>query len=258
MVLVCVATPPAIPPANRPSIGCRVFGHNWRFHATGADLMWDCARCGTPGGMKHYDDPARAARYAAAFEDERGRAGPALHALHDAVVALAQAPPPHRGAMRIRVGPETDFAGAIYGQVLAGGAVVALSRHDETPIQIATAVAATMIVFWIAHVYALVLSRSVVDSDRIRIGDFRRLAVREWPMVQAAAPAVIALVLAAAGVWSRETGITIALLLGVADLFAWGIAIGRRAGRSTGVALATGASCAAFGALLIALKALVH
>ena len=42
--------------------------------------------------------------------------------------------------MRIRVGPETDFAGAIYGQVLGGGAVVALSRHDETPIQIATAV----------------------------------------------------------------------------------------------------------------------
>ena len=37
--------------------------------------MWDCARCGTPGGMKHYDDPARAARYAAAFEDERERAG---------------------------------------------------------------------------------------------------------------------------------------------------------------------------------------
>ena len=73
--------------------------------------------------------------------------------------------------MRIRVGPETDFAGAIYGQVLAGGAVVALSRHDETPIQIATAVAATMVVFWIAHVYALVMSRSVVESGPIRLGD---------------------------------------------------------------------------------------
>jgi hypothetical protein len=75
MVLVCVATPPSLPAAKHSAIGCRVLGHNWRFHATGADLMWDCARCGTPGGMKHYDDPGRAARYAAAFEDERERAG---------------------------------------------------------------------------------------------------------------------------------------------------------------------------------------
>ena len=134
--------------------------------------------------------------------------------------------------MRIRVGPETDFAGAIYGQVLAGGAVVALSRHDETPIQIATAVAATMVVFWVAHVYALVMSRSVVESGPIRLGDFNHLAAREWPMVQAAAPAVVALVLAAAGVWSRETGITVALILGVVDLVGWGIAICRRSGRS--------------------------
>ena len=160
--------------------------------------------------------------------------------------------------MRLRAGPDTDFAGAIYGQVLAGGAVVALSRHDETPAEIAAAVTATMVVFWIAHVYALLMSRSVVASGRIRIGDFGRLAVREWPMVQAAAPAIVALLLAAAGLWPRATGITIALVLGVADLIAWGIAIGRRSGRSKARSLLTGLGCGAFGALLIVLKALVH
>ncbi len=75
-----------------------------------------------------------------------------------------------------------------------------------------------MVVFWIAHVYALVMSRSAVESGPIRLGDVNHLAARGWPMVQAAVPAVVALVLAAAGVWSRETGITVALILGVADL----------------------------------------
>ena len=137
MVPVSVATTPDLPQGKPGAISCRVFGHDWRFHAEGHDLLWDCRRCGTPGGMKHYEDPASATRYA---DGVRGRArttGQALHALHDAAVAMAQAAPP----LTVHIDPDdTDFASAIYGQVLAGSAVVALSRHEEPPMEIVAGV----------------------------------------------------------------------------------------------------------------------
>ena len=45
------------------------------FRAEGHDLTWECRRCGTPGGIKRYDEPSQAERYARAFEAERERAG---------------------------------------------------------------------------------------------------------------------------------------------------------------------------------------
>jgi hypothetical protein len=75
MVPVSVATSQSLPPGKPRPIACRVLGHNWQFHTQGADLLWDCRRCGIAGGMKHYDDAASASRYAAAFEGEREREG---------------------------------------------------------------------------------------------------------------------------------------------------------------------------------------
>lgn len=165
---------------------------------------------------------------------------------------MAQAAP----ALIVRLAPDTDFSSAIYGQVLAGSAVVALSRHDERPMEIVGGVSATMLVFWVAHVYAETISRAVARDGRS--GALRHLARQEWPMVQAALPAVVALTLAALGLWSRGTGVTIALALGVVELFGWGLAAGRRSGRSKGGALGAGLVCAAFGLLLIGLKVLIH
>jgi hypothetical protein len=165
---------------------------------------------------------------------------------------VAQAAP----ALTVRLAPETDFSSAIYGQVLAGSAVVALSRHDEPPLEIAAGVAATMLVFWVAHVYAEAISRSVARAGRARA--VRHLAEREWPMVQAALPAVVALTLAALGLWSRESGITIALGLGVVALAGWGYAAGRRSGRSQHRALLAALGSAVLGLLIIALKVAIH
>jgi hypothetical protein len=75
MVPVSVLTTPDLPQQKPNAIGCRVFGHDWQFHAQDRDLLWDCRRCGTPGGMKHYEDAASATRYARAFEGERERDG---------------------------------------------------------------------------------------------------------------------------------------------------------------------------------------
>lgn len=66
----------------RAVIGCRVFGHRYRFRADGATMRWDCERCGESGGEKRYGSPAEALRFARAFDredrDELGRRAPLL------------------------------------------------------------------------------------------------------------------------------------------------------------------------------------
>jgi hypothetical protein len=63
-------------------LGCRVFGHRYRFRAEGATMRWTCERgCGA-GGAKEYASAEEAERFAAAFDredrDELGRRAPFL------------------------------------------------------------------------------------------------------------------------------------------------------------------------------------
>jgi hypothetical protein len=63
-------------------LGCRVFGHRYRFRAEGTTMRWDCERgCGA-GGSKEYASLEEASRYAVAFDKEDrsevGRRAPLL------------------------------------------------------------------------------------------------------------------------------------------------------------------------------------
>ena len=49
---------------------CRVFGHRYRFTASGIEMRWACGRCGHVGGVKEYATPEDAGRFAAAFDRE--------------------------------------------------------------------------------------------------------------------------------------------------------------------------------------------
>lgn len=49
-------------------VGCRVFGHDYRFHVDGPTMRWECHRgCGA-GGSKTYPSASEAARYAEVFD----------------------------------------------------------------------------------------------------------------------------------------------------------------------------------------------
>ena len=113
-----------------------------------------------------------------------------------------------------------NVAGAIYGQILASATVVALSL-DQTidTAQILGSLIGTMLVFWIAHGYAALVSEEL-DGERIRVWhDFRVAMAREWPLAQAAAPAVFSLLLGVVGVLSRDSAVWLAVVLGAANLF---------------------------------------
>jgi hypothetical protein len=64
------------------TLGCRVFGHRYRFWAEGAVMHWECERDCVAGGAKTYGSAAAASHYAAAFDredrDQLGRGAPVL------------------------------------------------------------------------------------------------------------------------------------------------------------------------------------
>jgi hypothetical protein len=152
-----------------------------------------------------------------------------------------------------------NAARAIYGQILVTSLVGALSEDSDIDAEyILLSVGATMLVFWLAHVYAEAISRGFVAGRHVRWAEVRGLAAREWPLVQAAFPTAIVLALGALGVYSTETSVEIAIAVGVGALFAWGLAIGRASGSSWAGALFGAAISAGFGLVVVALKGLVH
>ena len=81
---------------------------------------------------------------------------------------------------------------------------------------------------------------------------------REWPLAQAAAPAAVSLLLAVLGVLSRDTAVWLAILLGAANLFVWGVAVGRRSKLGWPVTLLVAVVNCVLALGVIALKVGIH
>jgi hypothetical protein len=152
-----------------------------------------------------------------------------------------------------------NAARAIYGQILVTSMVGALSEDSDIDAEyILVSVGATMLVFWLAHVYAAALAQGLEVGRHLRWPEFRALAIDEWPLVQATFPTAIVLALGALGVVSTETAVDVAIAVGVVALFSWGLAIGRDSGSSWPAALFGAAISAGFGLVVVGLKAIVH
>src|SRR5205807_2107238 len=122
-------------------------------------------------------------------------------------------------------------ASAIYGTILVTAVIVALSEDPSaTASQLMEAVATTSVVFWLAHVYANFIGHRAELPDSGRSEGIRVALVRDLPMIQAAVPPLVALLLGAVGPLSRNHAITVALVVGVIELFVWGFLAGRGPG----------------------------
>jgi hypothetical protein len=158
-------------------------------------------------------------------------------------------------------GRDVDYAGAIYGSLLAASTVVgtAASRVVTTnELQLLVALVTTSVVFWLLHVYVRVVGRELPRGVPWRTAT-RRSAAHELPILVAVVPPSAALVLAAllgesdvrAGWW--------ALWVAVIGQACWTWVAVRRAQAARGVALLSMAVSLALGLVLIALKvALTH
>jgi hypothetical protein len=149
--------------------------------------------------------------------------------------------------------------GAIYGTIVASAVIAATAAGGKSPKLILTATVATLLVFWLAHVYA-----DFLDLDhglRHASADLRVLAAvmgQELSMLAAPTLSVLFLVLGALGLLGETLAVRLALWSGVVQLFGWGIDVGRRRGRSWPAALLVGLINGAFGVVIIILEVLLH
>ena len=132
----------------------------------------------------------------------------------------------------------------------------ARSFPDE-PGNIAVLVLVTCLVFWLAHVYAHAVGRSVAQEQRLSLAELRDVARHEAAIVEAVLPPVVALLLGALGVLSPRAAVWAAFGLGLAVLAAQGLVFARveRLGRLG--TLAVVAANLGLGLLLVALKLLL-
>ncbi|MFJ7263022.1 hypothetical protein ACIQV2_23000 [Streptomyces globosus] len=147
----------------------------------------------------------------------------------------------------------------VYGTVLASGLLAALDEKGGTytPFSDATWVLVTAITAALAHGYAHHMSGHRQDPSRRR---WRLLAVElwhEWPMVAAALPTVLLLVLAGTFGWDAPGTTAVGLGLNTALLFGWGSVLSLRGGSRLLPALAVGAADAAIGFAIIVANALI-
>jgi hypothetical protein len=152
-----------------------------------------------------------------------------------------------------------NLAGAIYGQIVATSVVATLSEDEEIGISaIFAGVGVTLLVFWLAHLYARAMAAQLDHPGPLGWREVRSIARDEWPIAQAAVPTLIVLALGWVGAMSERAAIDIAIGLGVALLFAWGYLVARSAGLSPGRTVTAVLISGSFGVAIVVLKILVH
>jgi hypothetical protein len=117
---------------------------------------------------------------------------------------------------------------------------------------ILAATVATLLVFWLAHVYADFLDHGLRQA-RFGLGVLGDLMARELSMLAAPALSVLFVLLGALGLLDEELAIRLALWSGVVQLVAWGLGVGRRRGQAWPAALLTGLVNGTFGVVIILL-----
>lgn len=154
------------------------------------------------------------------------------------------------------LGSARGIAGTVYGTIVAMSVIAAGSgRHDLDMARLAVLVAATAVVFWVAHLYSHALDVSVRTQTRLTAQRLLEVARHEAAIPLAAVAPTLALVAGALGILRDSTAVWVALGFGIATLGAVGAryATIERLGR--GQTLAAVALNLALGLAIVGLKA---
>jgi hypothetical protein len=161
--------------------------------------------------------------------------------------------PPRRRLAVVAANPR----GAIYGTIVASAVIAAAAAGGKSPALILTAAVATLLVFWLAHVYSDFLDHQL-RHGRSSLKVLASVMGRELSMLAAPAASIVCLLLGTVGVLDEEVAVRLALWAGVLQLVGWGIDAGRLRGRGWAPALLIGLINGAFGMAIIVLEVLLH
>lgn len=149
----------------------------------------------------------------------------------------------------------TDYAGAVYGSLLAASVVATAGTLGHYPrLELVLLLLITGLVFWAAHVYARLVGERLVGHPRTW-SEVRRVARHEWSIVEAAA--LPAAAVAVGPVLGLGLGGTAWLALGVAVVqqVLWASIGAARAGVGRRQVAAEGAVNLVLGLIIVAAKA---
>ena len=149
----------------------------------------------------------------------------------------------------------TDYAGAVYGSMLAASVVATAGVVGEYPrLQLAVMLIVTGLVFWGAHAYARLAGERLVGQG-ITWRETRQVAGHEWSIVEAAMlPAAVVLISPALGLGLAGTA-WLALSVAVAQQVVWAFVGAVRAGASRRQAAVEGLVNLFLGLVIVAAKA---
>jgi hypothetical protein len=135
--------------------------------------------------------------------------------------------------------------------------ITAAYATRESPWKIALIVWSTVLVLWVAHVYAHGLSESLSEGHRLNRRELRSLAGRESGILLAALGPSLALILGAAGVLAEPTAVWLAIGTGLGILAGEGIRYARLERLGPAGTLAVTAANLALGVFVVVLKVIV-
>jgi hypothetical protein len=158
---------------------------------------------------------------------------------------------------RVLAGGDRGIGGTVYGTVVALAALAAGAVEQLRPKELAVVVASTASVIWFAHVYAHGLGESIEHERRLDSRELAAIAVRELPILAAAAAPTSMLILGAVGLVQESKDIWLAFAVGLAALAVQGRRYARVEKLGPLGTAAVVASNLALGGLVVGLKVLV-
>ncbi|MDQ8047242.1 MAG: hypothetical protein AAGC46_07210 [Solirubrobacteraceae bacterium] len=160
----------------------------------------------------------------------------------------------HRHRLR-----NANFGSAIYGEILVLSVLAAFGEGHAAAGVVLGTVLASQLVFWLAHAYAETIEAQLnAGRDGIGWRGVLHVMEHEWPLVQAAGPTALFMLLSIAGVWSVDTAVDLSVAVAVIELFGWGAGAAHRRGRALLPQVVAGALSGALGLGIVALKLLIN
>ncbi|MGW6918693.1 hypothetical protein ACWGB8_33470 [Kitasatospora sp. NPDC054939] len=161
--------------------------------------------------------------------------------------------PGHDGRPAVR----TDYAGAVYGSLLAASVIASSSAAGEFPrVEAVVLLLVTGVVFWAAHVYARVAGEREAGRP-VGWAEVRAVGRKEWSIVEAAVlPAAVVALSAVVGLGLAATA-WFALGVAVAQQVAWAYVGALRALASRRQAAVEAVVHLALGLVIVAAKAAI-
>jgi hypothetical protein len=151
-----------------------------------------------------------------------------------------------------------QYAGAVYGSLLAASVVAGSTAEGEPPpaAELMALLICTGVVFWMAHVYAEIVSHGL-PGGRLNRAEMRAAANRQWPLAQASLPPSVTAVFVSAFGGSDTAAAWAALGVAVVSQVTWSVAAARQGGATRGVVVLSGTANLVLGLVIVTLKTMV-